>query len=67
MTDEPENSPEDEDLTEADADRLKNPSPVGTQHNPVSNPPETKNPMKDELDDREEFLRKLKEKEQSAE
>jgi hypothetical protein len=36
---------------------LKNPSPIGTQQNPVSNPAETSNPVEQELAEREKFQR----------
>lgn len=41
----------------ADVRRLKNPSPIGTQSHPVSNPDEYSNPVEEELDAREKFCR----------
>lgn len=45
---------------EENADRLKNPSPIGTQQSPVSKPRESKNPVEEELEQRNEFERKRK-------
>ena len=36
---------------------MKNPSPIGTQHNPVSNPDESRNPVEEALEEREKFKR----------
>jgi hypothetical protein len=37
--------------------RLKNPSPIGTQQNPVSSPGEAGNPVEEELAEREKVRR----------
>lgn len=37
--------------------RLKNPSPIGTQQNPVSNPDDSQNRVEEDLEEREKFKR----------
>lgn len=51
MSDKRKNAPDEE------TGRLKNPSPIGTQHNPVSSPGDTSNPVEKELAEREKFQR----------
>jgi hypothetical protein len=45
-----------------DIDRLKNPSPIGTQHNPVSSPRETTNPVEEELAEQKKSKREQEER-----
>ena len=48
---------EKEGVPKKDAVHMKNPSPIGTQQNPVSNPREATNPVEEELEEREKFRR----------
>ncbi len=56
MSDKRNNAPEKE------ADQMKNPSPIGTQHNPVSSPRETTNPVEEDLAEREKVQRQDEER-----
>lgn len=47
---------------DTEIDHLKNPSPIGSQHNPVSSPREESNPVKDELAEREKYKRQQEER-----
>lgn len=59
MTENERNPPEKEErVPERNAGYLKNPSPIGTQQNPVSNPREAADPVEEELEAREKFRKK---------
>lgn len=56
MSDQRNNAPDKE------TERLKNPSPIGTQQNVVSSPRETTNPVEEDLAEREKVQRQEKER-----